>query len=174
MVAAPIVLVGLVITLIVTGSLSKLSGNSVISYYCEDSSYTLEGTNCVKTIVKKSALLADINSDKTVDENDLNLLDAYIKSGTNDRFSELQFKVADINSDGMVNEMDVQILEGYFSNVAATAAGYSEKIGIERICENGYKLNGEYCEFVDKIPANKQEYNVEEKKEETPNNKEEE
>lgn len=120
MVVVPIVLVILIITLIATGSLSKFSGNSVISYYCEDNSYALEGTDCVKTIVKKSALLADINSDKTVDENDLNLLNNHIKSGNNDNFSKLQFKVADINLDGMVNEMDVQILEGYFTNVAST------------------------------------------------------
>ena len=171
MVATPIVLVVLIITLIATGSLSKLSGNSVVSYYCEDSSYELEGTNCVKTIVKESVLLADINSDKTVDENDLNLLNNYVKSGMNDNFSELQFKVADINSDGMVNEMDVQILEGYFSNVAATAAGYSEKIGIERFCEDGYTLNGESCVIKETIPAQKKETSISSQKNSTRSDK---
>ena len=50
----PVFLVALVGVLIATGSFSKLMGNSVTDYYCEDQSYSLDGTNCVKKTIKKA------------------------------------------------------------------------------------------------------------------------
>lgn len=44
----PAILIIALIALVSTGSLSKLMGNSVTSYYCENTEYELEGTNCVK------------------------------------------------------------------------------------------------------------------------------
>jgi hypothetical protein len=44
----PAILIIALIALVSTGSLSKLMGNSVTSYYCENPEYELEGTNCVK------------------------------------------------------------------------------------------------------------------------------
>ena len=157
MVTAPIVLVLLVITLIATGSLSKLSGNSVISYYCEDASYALEGENCIKTIAKKSSLLADVNSDDVIDNNDLVTLNKYVQDNNSVSLNEKQLKVADINHDGMINETDVQILEGYFTKIAGTYSEYQEQIGVERLCEDGYNLNGVNCLKKESIPASKKE-----------------
>ena len=135
LIGAPIALVGILVILISTGGISKLMGNSVTEYYCEDSTYNLDGTDCVKTITKKAALLGDINSDEKVDNTDLNVLNNYVKDQKSVTLSEIQLKAADINSDGMISELDVQILEGFFSKVAATYAELSEKIGVERLCE---------------------------------------
>ena len=148
-----IVLVVSFIVLIITGSLSNLMGNSVIEYYCNDSAYSLDGTNCVKKIVKKSFVLADVNLDDKIDSDDLNILNNYVKDEKSVNLSEIQLKVSDINLDGMISELDVQILEGYFTKVAGTSASNSERIGIERFCETGYTLNGDKCEKTETIPA---------------------
>ena len=157
LIGAPIALVGILVILISTGGISKLMGNSVTEYYCEDSTYNLDGTDCVKTITKKAALLGDINSDEKVDNTDLNVLNNYVKDQKSVTLSEIQLKAADINSDGMISELDVQILEGFFSKVAATYAELSEKIGVERLCEDDYTLNGKYCYVVETVQAKRKE-----------------
>lgn len=163
----PIALLCMVIALVVIRSSSKLSINSVISYYCSDSSYQLEGANCIKVLTQNSSLLADINSDEKIDEEDLNLLNEYVKSGQTSNFSKLQFKIADINIDGIINELDVKILEEYFTNLAGTSSTYSEKIGIERLCEDEYILNGDVCEYKKIIDADKREIFTEDKTDNT-------
>ena len=71
----PVFLVALVAVLITTGSFSKLMGNSVTDYYCEDQSYSLDGTNCVKKTIKKAALLGDVDEDGKVTAKDLKKLE---------------------------------------------------------------------------------------------------
>ena len=153
MVAIPVVLVGIFSLLIATGSLSNLMGNSVTEYYCSDSSYTLEGTNCVKTVTKDASLLADVNLDGKVDNADLVTLNNYVSDENNTDFTEIQVKLADINRDNVVNKLDVQLLEGYFTKVSGTSGNVQETIGVERICEEGYTLNGAVCESKEIISA---------------------
>ena len=49
--AISIVFVLLVVGMFETGSLSKLMGNSVTEYYCEDG-YKLKGDKCTKQVIK--------------------------------------------------------------------------------------------------------------------------
>ena len=153
----PIILVVIIVAFISSNTLSKLMGNSVVAddYYCEDSSYELRGTECIKTTVKKSGLYADVNSDEVIDDNDLNILNNYVKDNNSVSLTPLQLKAADINSDGMVSELDVQILGSYFTKVSGSGSSYSERIGIERICEGNDTLNGNDCINVQTISAKK-------------------
>ena len=153
----PIILVVIIVAFISSNTLSKLMGNSVVAddYYCEDSSYELRGTECIKTTVKKSGLYADVNSDEVIDDNDLNILNNYVKDNNSVSLTPLQLKAADINSDGMVSELDVQILESNFTKVSGSGSSYSERIGIERICEGNDTLNGNDCINVQTISAKK-------------------
>ena len=98
-----ITLICLVVVLIITGSLSKLMGNSITEYYCFDNTYTLEGDKCVKEMSVDAAILGDINSDNKVDKNDLDLLSKYInysyyeeEDDDASKLSELQIVAADV------------------------------------------------------------------------------
>ena len=88
----PVVLIGGVITLVVTGNFNALMGNSVTEYYC-DSSYTLKGTNCEKTITMQPNLLGDVNSDGKITINDATLISSAISNKTTEQIKQ----VADVN-----------------------------------------------------------------------------
>lgn len=155
LVGIPMILIVIVIALVASGSLSKLMGNSVVNeeYYCEDASYQLQGNECVKATIKKAGLYADVNSDDIIDDKDLNILNDYVKDNSSVSLNQLQLKVADINTDGMINELDVQILENYFTKVSGSGSSYSERIGIERVCEDEYTLKRNQCVGVETVPA---------------------
>ena len=53
-------------------------GNSAVSYYCSDSSYTLNGNKCIKKLEEKPILLGDINNDNSITDEDLKLLSQYV------------------------------------------------------------------------------------------------
>ena len=97
-----ILFVVLIITLIVTGSLSKLMGNSTTEYYCEDTSYNLEGSKCVKQLREKSILLGDLDGDDKVTEADLKVMEEYINrfyEEEDPQFTDEQILAADISKD---------------------------------------------------------------------------
>ena len=166
LVSIPVVLVGFFSILIATGNLSNIMGNSVIDYYCEDNSYTLDGSDCVKTIAKKPVLLGDLNLDTIIDNTDLDTLKKYIEDVNSIELSKIQLKTADINQDSIVNILDVQILEGYINKDIKIYTNYSKKIGVEKICEDDYTLNGKYCVVYEIIPAiQKEEKSSSEKQE---------
>ena len=142
-----IVVISVIVGIVTNKNLFELSGNSVTEYSCPSSDYRLEGNNCVIDLSEESVLLADINSDETIDIDDLELLKKYVDSDKEEMFTKMQIKVADINLDGKVTELDVQILENYFDNSTANSTSGSEKIGVERICPDDYKLNGTTCNY---------------------------
>ena len=143
----PIVAIVAIVGVVTNKNLFGLSGNSVTDYSCPSSDYKLEGNNCVIDLSEKSVLFGDINSDETIDISDLELLKKYVANDKEVTFTKLQIKVADINLDGKVTELDAKMLENYFNNSTAISTSSSEKIGVERICPDGYKLNGTTCNY---------------------------
>lgn len=158
-IVASIILVIIIVVLITTGSLSNLMGNSVVSqYYCEDSSYKLDGDKCVKEIKANPVFLGDINLDNKVSEEDLNLLTEYAELVFEDEqdksnLSAIQVKVSDINEDGEVYYNDESILREYLSGSISTYGVYFENIGVKRFCEDGYTLKNDYCSKEVIVPA---------------------
>ena len=149
-IVASIILVIIIVVLITTGSLSNLMGNSVANqFYCEDSSYKLDGDKCVKEIKTKAAVLGDVNLDEKIDEQDVKLITDYIdyifyEEGENN-LSDFQIKLADINQDGEVYYVDETILKEYLDGTISTYGIYQENIGVSRFCEGGYTLQDNYC-----------------------------
>ena len=144
----PVVVILGVITLITTGSLSKLMGSSITSYHCIDDTWKLEGTTCSKTTTKKAELFADINLDSKIDNSDLELLNYYIENNNKVDYtilSNIQLVLADINGDGTINNFDSGMLEYYITN--------PDKQSKDMVCEKGFKLNGPNCELEENIPA---------------------
>ena len=149
-IVASIILVSIIVVLISIGSLSNLIGDSVTNqFYCEDSSYKLDGDKCVKEIKTKAAVLGDVNLDEKIDEQDVKLITDYVdyifyEEGENN-LSDYQIKLADINQDGEVYYVDETILKEYLDGTISTYGIYQENIGVSRFCEDGYTLNNDYC-----------------------------
>lgn len=151
----PIIIIAVfAVVLIEKNSLQKLMGNSVTSeYYCEDSTYTLEGTSCTKTIQEKPYLVGDVDLDGRISLEDRVYLAGYLENV--EKYNIDNIKVADINNDGEINESDLNILANYLLGDTTTStvdAGY-EDIGIKKVCKDEYTLNGNYCEKEEKIAA---------------------
>ena len=149
-----------IIVLLTTGGLSKLMGNSVTEYYCEDPSYKLEGDKCVKEIREKSALLGDVNLDNKITNEDLNLIQRYINYAEYDepdeevsKFAPIQIKAADVSEDGDVYYLDIDLLKTYLEQNTATYGAYQENIGTKRICADDFKLEGTECIKKDIVDA---------------------
>ena len=149
-----------IIVLITTGGLSKLMGNSVTEYYCEDSSYKLEGDKCVKEIKEKAAFLGDVNLDDKITNDDLDLVDRYINyvefEEEDEEISKLkpiQIKVADVSEDGDVYYLDIDLLKAYLEQNTATYGTYQENIGTKRICADDFTLEGTECIKKDIVDA---------------------
>ena len=149
-----------IIVLITTGGLSKLMGNSVTEYYCEDSSYKLEGDKCVKEIKEKAAFLGDVNQDDKITNDDLELVNRYINyvefEEEDEEISKLkpiQIKAADVSEDGDVYYLDIDLLKAYLEQNTATYGAYQENIGTKRICADDFKLEGTECIKKDIVDA---------------------
>jgi len=162
-----ITLICLVVVLIITGSLSKLMGNSITEYYCFDNTYTLEGDKCVKEMSVDAAILGDINSDNKVDKNDLDLLSKYINYSYYEeedddvsKLSELQIVAADVTQNGSVFYEDETALKSYLERNVGSLNSYQEEIGVKRVCLKGYTLNGNKCVYKETMPAVKEEHSV--------------
>ena len=153
----PAILIIALITLVSTGSLSKLMGNSVTSYYCENSEYELEGTNCVKNLEMAPALLGDTDSDGVISVQDYDLLSKYIDLEYEDEdtnvLSDFQKLAADIDRDGEISYRDLSILRDYLDSAVSTYNIYYEKIGIDQNCPKDYTLSENKCIKKDIIPA---------------------
>ena len=138
---ALVVLVGII--LISNGNLRNLMGNSVTTYYCEDSSYTLNGTKCTKLIKEKAHLLGDIDGDKKINTKDLSMISSYTQTKQN--FDEFQIAAMDVNGDASVDDQDIQIVKSYVQKVNLSENAGSYEIGTKLICPQDYTLEGEYC-----------------------------
>lgn len=131
-------------------NLFSLMGNTVTQYYCNDSSYTLQGDNCVRITKEGYALLGDVSLDNKITEDDLNILSSYadlVFTGDENsaNLSDLQIKVADIDQDGEISYIDSTILSEYLSGIINTYYAYTDDIGIKRLCSDGFKLNSDTC-----------------------------
>ena len=149
-----------IIVLLTTGGLSKLMGNSVTEYYCEDPSYKLEGDKCVKEIREKSAFLGDVNLDNKITNEDLNLIQRYINYAEYDEPDEevsklkpIQIKAADVSEDNDVYNLDYDILNAYLGANASTHGISEENIGAKRICADNFTLDGIDCVKKDIVDA---------------------
>ena len=164
----PIALSIIAIIYITINGVSQSMGNSVVEYYCEDPSYSLDGTNCKKTLKEKSIYLGDINQDGKITTEDYELLSKYVELAFNDsedemNLSDLQVKAADVDESGEVYAVDETIMREYFDGTVSTYGIYKENIGVKRLCNTGYELKGEFCYKEDVVKAL-----VEEKKLDTP------
>lgn len=161
-----VLFIGVGIILIATNSLSGLMGDSVTEYYCEDSSYNLEGTNCVKEIKEKSILLGDLDGDDKVTEADLKVMSIYVDKvfdEENPEFTEEQILAADISKDDEIFDNDLTLLKEYFGGNGSMGNVYSDTIGVERNCKVGYTLNGTWCikkDIVNAKAKEKEQYTI--------------
>lgn len=64
--------------------------------------------------------LGDINMDNYIDQNDIDLLDSYLKDSENTQLSAYQLKLANCNEDSDVNEDDLTALTEYVQNPEAS------------------------------------------------------
>ena len=145
-----LLLILIIVILGVTGNLTKLMGNSVTNYYCEDSTYVLEGDKCVKQIKGTYALLGDVNLNGKIDEDDLKLLKEYADlvfyhNEDSTTLSDLQIFAADVNEDQEVFYNDETILRHYLQDSIGSNGAYSSTIGVKRVCDIDYDLVKNEC-----------------------------
>ena len=162
---SPFVVIFLIIAVFFTDILSNLMGNSVVSYYCYDNSYTLNGTKCEKVIKEKPIILGDLDSDEKITENDLKVLREYVDllfEDENYEFTEEQVLRADIDGDNEIFEKDYTIFQGYLekgNNRFDTYNSYYAEIGIKKLCKYDYKLENNMCQKKIVEDAKKQDVN---------------
>ncbi len=133
------------ILIAINGGLSKLMGNSVVEWYCKDSTYKLDVNKklCSKDEIKNPLIIGDIDNDGLVSQNDYTLLKNYLYNGTT--FTSDQKAAADIDNNSNVTSVDYQILELYFNKnaVIGTYGKSYERIGRVTVCPSGYTKNSE-------------------------------
>ena len=139
----PVLIVVIGIALLSSGSLSNLMGNSVTTYYCEDSTYTLDGTKCTKIIKEKAHLLGDIENNGKINSADAMLTARYVNK--NKEFNEFEIAAMDVNKDENIDAQDYQIIFNYASEQNMTENGSMYELGEELVCPSDYKLDGKYC-----------------------------
>ena len=174
-IAIPIVFFAIVVIYIVVNGITNSMGNSVVEYYCPDSSYKLDGTNCKKTLKEKAIYLGDINQDEKITKEDYELLSEYVdlvfyEEEDKSSLSDLQIMAADIDENGEVYFVDQTIMREYFEGTVSTYGVYRENIGTKRLCNIGYDLKGEYCykeEVINALAKNIEDNNKEEVKKNT-------
>ena len=139
--AISIVFVLLVVGMFETGSLSKLMGNSVTEYYCEDG-YKLKGDKCTKTVSIKAYRIGDANQDGKININDVTTIQRYLAEFIT--FDNYQMVLADVDQDGKVNITDTTILQKYLSGSFSGSMASEHYIG-QGICPKNYGGAGNRC-----------------------------
>ena len=125
------------------------------NYSCDDSSYTLSGTKCIKTIQEKSYFIGDVNKDGNIDINDQTTLQQYFAGA---QLDENQMALADVDQNGVVNVSDLTSFQLYFSDTKISVSTSSpvtneNYIGTKKVCGSNYKLSGNYCVKTDTVNA---------------------
>ena len=154
----PILIVVIGITIVMGGNLNNLMGNSVTTYYCEDSTYTLDGTKCTKIIKEKAYLLGDINNDGKIHSADAMLTARFVNK--NKEFNEFEIAAMDVNKDGNIDAQDYQIIYNYASEQNMTENGSMYKVGEELVCPNEYDLDNDYCIKTITVDAKKKQEEI--------------
>lgn len=150
-----ILLVGVVVTLNYNNKLNSGFGNSstknlttssIKGYYCDDASYKLNGSTCVKNVETSPIILGDIDLNGKITSNDLVVLENYFELDDAE-LSDKQMLAADINKDGEPTYIDFSILSLYFEDnpTLGTFDIYYDKLGVEKLCSKGYSLKNKVC-----------------------------
>lgn len=142
-------IIGAIITFVCNKN-SSIMGNSVTNYYCEDSSFSLVGTTCVKEEKEKVLILGDLNYDNAINSADIDIMNSYIDKlfdSEDVEFKEEELLVADLNKSGEIDYVDLDILKAYVSGYDSynTLKTLVSNVGVEKLCKNGYKLEGDFC-----------------------------
>lgn len=147
-----LLLVVVAVFLFFSNNLGKTLNNSstrnlsAIKGYSCDNGYTLNGNKCVKTIKVAPTLLGDIDLDGKLTVNDVKLMSDYLDTESID-LSNLQFKAGDIDNSGEITYVDLRILSLYFEDnpTLGTYEMYYDKVGVKKLCEQGYSLKNNSC-----------------------------
>ena len=135
-----------------TTGMKSLMGNSLTTsfYYCEDTTYTLEGDKCIKSETTQANILGDINSDGKVDNVDLDLLNNYLAKTVD--LTEIQLMAADVNSDGILSVGDAENIRLYVLG-HNSGSEYLSKIGSSIVCPKDYTAKDKTCVKENSVPA---------------------
>ena len=149
LICIPILLVIIGVLVFTNTDLSKIMGNSVTTYECDDG-YTLKEDKCVKEIKKQAYLIGDVDMDGSVTLADADLIRKYVDDiefgdGKTVQLSEYQLRLADINKDDDVYYIDEEILKSKLSGNPGTYGNYASDIDEEKICEEGFELKNDFC-----------------------------
>ena len=138
-------------------NLKSIMGNSLVEgfYYCDDSTYTLNGNQCIKTNTSSPNVLGDVNSDGKVDETDSETLKNYLAKTIT--LTDEQLVAADVNSDGIVSVGDAENIRLYATGHAAESE-YLSKIGTTKVCLKNYELKNNMCIEEVKVDAKEANY----------------
>lgn len=147
-----------IITLIMTGSLSQIMGNSVVKeYYSCENGYQLKGNKCYMHSEFDARILGDVDENGSVSVADVTKIQRYIsdiaamQSGDEKvpDFTDFDYAAADVNKDGNVDNEDVVEIQRSISvnntTTHSTVSSYNDKIGVEKVCARDYKLSGNTC-----------------------------
>lgn len=146
----PIIIIFFIVVLLIFGiffkfDFSKIMGNSVFTYYCEDETYKLSGKSCYKTVYSSSALLGDVNLDGVVSIMDVTMIQKHLAKSV--ELDELQQMAADVNDDNTITNDDVTQLQASLNDSTNIETGTLEaytnnkKIGQSNVCIENYYYN---------------------------------
>ena len=124
--------------------MKSLMGNSITTsfYYCEDNTYTLSDTKCIKSETTSANILGDVNLDGVVDNNDLDILNKYLAKTID--LSDIALMAADVNSDGILSVGDAENIRLYVTG-HNSGSEYLSKIGISIVCPKEYTAKDNVC-----------------------------
>ena len=131
---------------------SLLSGNSVVGeyYYCDDSTYTLSGAKCRKTLYTSPYLVGDVDHDGTIGIMDVTYIQLYLAG--NKKFDEFDTRLADVNKDGIIDNNDASIIQKYSIGIVDETTTYihgssgvvleqSYILGTDKLCPINYNYS---------------------------------
>lgn len=127
-----------------TTGMRSLMGNSLTTsfYYCEDTTYTLDGDKCIKSETASGNILGDVNGDSVVDNADLDMLNKYLAKTVD--LNEIQLMAADVNSDGILSVGDAENIRLYVLG-HNSGSEYLSKIGSAVVCPKDYTSKDNAC-----------------------------
>ena len=146
----PLLGILLVVTLIKSGSLSKLMGASVggNTYQCEQGG-TLQGSMCIVTT--SARLLGDVNGDSFINENDAEMINGYLSGNNAEEMDKYALAAADVNGDSVVTSDDYSIMINTVNgnNVSTIGSTSSTNIMLDEkyVCPSDTVMEGTDCVY---------------------------
>lgn len=161
-----IILLSIFIIGLISGyDFNKLMGNSLTQtyYYCDDSTFTLQGQYCYKMNYKEPLLMGDVNKDGNISIADVTEIQLYVQRHSG--FDSDQIRLADVNGDGTIDNEDTVLLQRYSAGLSVQSStsggtiGGSNIIG-DKLCPKGYALNSSKssCVYKQRVKAKKVDF----------------